>query len=285
MKPVFENIEVNLNSSLKIETYNFEKTCKQLNWHIHPEYEIVYIKNGKGHLQIGTKEVYYDDGLLIFLKGNIPHTNFSNKDYKDNLEVILQFKKKFISDKIGVFPELSNIVKFIKNTNYVLVYNTNFKKQLAKDFECIRNASAPKRLLQTLSILEKMSSSTEFLTIIKENENFKYSTKNSQQLEVIFEYVNLNFKQSIPINNIANHVGLTPNSFCRFFKKMTKKTFIQFLNEIRIAEAIELIKRNTRRYAKRQVTWFKNSGDYTFFEPKNITGILSFIKAKTRKET
>ena len=61
-----------------------------------------------------------------------------------------------------------------------------------------------------------------------------------------------------------------------------KELFEHFENKHSLEEAIELIKRNTRRYAKRQTTWFKNAGKYRFFEPSDIEEILQFIKVESR---
>lgn len=241
MKPVYENIEVDLNTSLKVASYTYEDTCGLLNWHIHPEYEIVYIKNGKGYLQIGSKLVSYNHGLLIFLKGNIPHTNMGNKDFKDNIEVVMQFKKELISDKLRLFPEFSCIADFIKNADPVLVYKDGFKNLLSKEFESLRNANRSQKLITTLSVLEKMCKNKDYDIIIEGQIHDNPSDKSSHRLEKVFNYINLNFCEPISVEKIAAHIGLTPNSFCRFFKKMTSKTFIQFLNDFRIGKAIELI--------------------------------------------
>ena len=45
-------------------------------------------------------------------------------------------------------------------------------------------------------------------------------------------------------------------------------------------EAIRLLKRNTRRYAKRQLTWFKRDDEITWFAPENFENIVAFIRSK-----
>ena len=50
--------------------------------------------------------------------------------------------------------------------------------------------------------------------------------------------------------------------------------------EISLNEAIELIKRNSRHYAKRQITWFKRSGIEQNFDPRNFTNLLAFVEKK-----
>lgn len=44
-------------------------------------------------------------------------------------------------------------------------------------------------------------------------------------------------------------------------------------------ECLRLLKRNSRRYAKRQMTWFKNQEDMVWFKPKDLSGILTYINS------
>jgi len=57
-----------------------------------------------------------------------------------------------------------------------------------------------------------------------------------------------------------------------------KELFSYFDGSISLVEAVELIKRNTRRFAKRQVTWFQRDSEITWFNPKKENEILEFVK-------
>lgn len=48
-------------------------------------------------------------------------------------------------------------------------------------------------------------------------------------------------------------------------------------------EAVEKIKTNTRRYAKRQMTWFRKNNDITWFDPNDISSITEYITSKSVK--
>lgn len=52
--------------------------------------------------------------------------------------------------------------------------------------------------------------------------------------------------------------------------------------KISLLEAIDKIKQNSRRYAKRQITWFKKYGNTSWFEPNDIEGIIGFIQASKK---
>lgn len=59
-----------------------------------------------------------------------------------------------------------------------------------------------------------------------------------------------------------------------------REWFDHFDGKISREEAIELIKRNSRRYAKRQLTWFRADKDFEWFEPSETEKILEYIDSK-----
>ncbi|PKK94552.1 MAG: tRNA (adenosine(37)-N6)-dimethylallyltransferase MiaA, partial [Tenericutes bacterium HGW-Tenericutes-5] len=66
-----------------------------------------------------------------------------------------------------------------------------------------------------------------------------------------------------------------------------KELFSYFKGEITLEEAISLIKRNSRRYAKRQMTWFKNKMNVTWFNVdlndfnNTVIEVIEYIKKRS----
>ena len=90
-----EKIEPAFGSSFTIRRFDDMEECNRPSWHFHPEYEIVYISNGKGKRQIDNHISYYDDGDLIFLGPNLPHFGFTAEREDGYLEIVVQFKSIF----------------------------------------------------------------------------------------------------------------------------------------------------------------------------------------------
>ena len=241
MKPIYETIKVGHNSSLKIASYTYKYNCESAGWHIHPEYELVYVKNGKGRLHIDTATVPYKDGTLLLLGPNIPHSDFGNKDFKDSLEVVVQFDQEFIDEKIAVFPEFKAVRNLVKKSPQVLLFGDRTKENLAADFESLSNDNSAEKLIKILGILLKMADCQEAHTLFNKPVIPSRTNSEIRRLEVIFDYVNSHYAETLTTENIASEVGLTVNSFCRFFKKMTNKAFIPFVNEFRVRKAAEIL--------------------------------------------
>jgi tRNA dimethylallyltransferase len=62
-----------------------------------------------------------------------------------------------------------------------------------------------------------------------------------------------------------------------------KELFEFFDGKISFEDAIELIKRNTRRYAKRQLTWFRKDREFTWFNPQDVKKIVAHLEEQVEK--
>ena len=263
MKPMLETINVSTNTSFKVEIYHSAENCSMAGWHIHPEYELVFIKNGKGQLHIDSSKTDYSDGVLVFLAGDIPHADFGNRENEDNEEIVIQFNKEFLDEKLKVFPEFSRINTLIRNSRHVLVFEREIKQKLESKFRIFKTLNDQGKLINLLDILHQLSLETEYQMLRKHNswENFKRD--DILRLEQVFEYINNQYAQHITVEEIAAQLGLTANSFCRFFKKMTQKRFIGFVNEFRVQKAVELL--NESNYTISDVMFKSGYNDASYF--------------------
>lgn len=282
MKPLLESINVAVDTSLKIESYANENHCASAGWHVHPEYEMVYIKNGSGVLRIGPQKKAYSNGVLVFLSGNIPHADFGNRDQADNLEVVIQFKKEFLEEKLKIFPELGKINALIRKSKQALVFGPEVHNRLGPDFERFGGLDQQGKLINLLSILNRMSRETSYEALFDNLTLDNFKKDDIKRLEEIFEYVNEHYSGTISVAEISTQLGLTSNSFCRFFKKMTQRTFIDFVSEFRINKALEFF--NTSNTLITEVMYQCGFNDPSYFSRqfKKYQGITpsDYLKGK-----
>ena len=65
--------------------------------------------------------------------------------------------------------------------------------------------------------------------------------KDKERIEEVFRYTMELFRQPISLADVAEVAGLSVPAFCNFFKKSTKKTYIDFLNKVRVGHACKLL--------------------------------------------
>ncbi|GAA4277280.1 AraC family transcriptional regulator [Aquimarina mytili] len=239
MKMSYEQIYLEQSKSLKIETYTYDSLCNTINWHIHPEYEIVYIKNGSGKIQLDRYSQEYTDGCIIFLGPNIPHMPFGNKEFKTNVEVVIQFPEAFVTEKLIHFPEFASMMKFIQKSTQGIIFSSETHKKLSAAFLKFRNQNNTEKLLNFSQLLYQLSISEGQKLILKNNHSLEINKHSLERIAKVYQYINKNYNKEIRSESIANSLGLTPNSFCRMFKSSTNRSFINFLNEFRIRKAQE----------------------------------------------
>ena len=97
------------------------------------------------------------------------------------------------------------------------------------------------RLLSILNILNILATSTEINVLNAEGFSMETEVKDNDRINVVFNHVKTNFKEDISLEEIADLVSMTVPSFCRYFKKITNKTFTQFVNEYRLVHASKLL--------------------------------------------
>jgi AraC-like DNA-binding protein len=71
--------------------------------------------------------------------------------------------------------------------------------------------------------------------------NYPYSESEGNRMNDIFQYTLENYAENITLNKIAAIAHITPHAFCKYFKQHTRKTYNNFLNEVRINEACKKI--------------------------------------------
>ncbi len=244
MKITYEQIYLGQSKSLKIESYTNKSHCEIVNWHLHPEYELVFIKSGQGNIQIDSHHEAYQNGLLIFLGPNIPHMPFGNKQFKNNIEVVIQFPENFLTEKLAHFPEFNDILAFVKRSKSGIVFSTEIHQKLKPSFLKFSKQNNTEKLLNFIDILHQLSISKNQRRILKGSLSLDTNKQALERISKVYQYVNDNYGKEIRSENLAKQLGLTPNSFCRMFKTTTHRSFIDFLNAFRIKKAQEHFDRN-----------------------------------------
>ncbi|MEQ8469541.1 MAG: AraC family transcriptional regulator [Marinoscillum sp.] len=241
MKPLVEPIVNDPNQSFKLGVYNGEPGCMEDYWHIHPEYEIVYVHNGSGRRHIGTHISSYEDGVLLMLGPNIPHLPLGNQINADNFEVVVQFSEEFLSQRMGAFPEFELVQDLKRRAGSGLSFGTKTRSRLGSFIKPHGQLEPQDRLMWFLRLLIELSKAEDVVSLDAYGVRTDKGQVDYQRIRTIFNYITNHFDEELTLDIIADQVGLTRNSLCRFFKKLTGQTIIDYLNEYRVGMAKEYL--------------------------------------------
>ncbi len=239
MKLSLENIKPDEGSSFKILlTPNLNEIYY---WHFHPEIELVFVEAEKGVRHIGDHISTYEGSDLALIGSYIPHLNF---DYgvKTTVEtVVVQFKQNFHEDAFYKQPEMHLIYELMERAATGIAFYGTTKIKAGALLKKLNGLSAFDQLLLLIQIFQLLATSKEY-TLLNTRPIASHAViKEQERMHQIYKYVEAHFQEPIKINDIAKKVNLTDAAFCRYFKKSTKLTYTDFVNQYRINHSKKLL--------------------------------------------
>ncbi len=103
--------------------------------------------------------------------------------------------------------------------------------------------------------------------------------------EALYDRINKRVDQMLEAGLLEEAKALHPHRHLNALQTVGyEELFNYFEGKTSLEEAIELIKRNSRRYAKRQMTWFRKKQDWQRFSPSDIEGVLKYLQNRFRRE-
>lgn len=208
--------------------------------HQHKEIQISFIVEGKGTLVVGDSINEYAKNDVFIIGSHIPHVFKSDLHNSTPSHMISLFftKESFGTDFFNLL-ELKALQSFFKRAKHGFKVSSNLKKLKVLFFQ-LEKESKFNRFLILLHIL-KITAKSQGRSLSSFIYDKTYSDNEGERMRAIFEYTMNNYKEEITLNQISNVANMTKNAFCKYFKKRTNKTYIQFLNELRIEHACRIL--------------------------------------------
>ncbi|MBO2010146.1 AraC family transcriptional regulator [Hymenobacter negativus] len=242
MKAHFHKVPVAPQSSFSVR--HDQKPNFGTVWHYHPELELHYVIKGEGVRLMGDNISNFSSGEIVLLGANLPHTWRCNEEYfqgnpeKEVEAIVIQFLPECLGRYLFGLPEAYLIPKLFEKAKSGLLITGKAKAKLAPLMRQAVHATDLDRIIIFLSILKILSETAETKTIASEHHAFKQSNESDvQRINKVCNYTLSNYKKEITLDEIASISNLSVTSFCRYFKLITKKTYYDFLIEIRISQA------------------------------------------------
>lgn len=234
MKTLIQKLPLSTDTSFVARTYktpNFE-----VPWHRHSEYELILFSQGEGLSFVGNHVGGFVAGDVFFLGKNLPHTFQKSELELITSAIVVQFNENFWGDSFLELPESLDIVELFKVSSKGLKVWGESKNILASVIRDMEHAKGFDRVIGLCKCLNALANKKEYTTLSTQPPVMS-STKKMARIEKVFQHTIANYHNKITLDIIADIAGMTPPAFCHFFKQSTKKTFVTFLNEVRIGAA------------------------------------------------
>lgn len=218
-------------------------------WHYHPEVELIYFKEGEGTQFIGDNIKNFQSGDVILVGSNLPHywcfgDKYFNPDPGGGEQpnvYVTHFCDYFWGKEFLSIPENLPLQNILEAARQGIQVTGKTKEYIGYLLEEMLVSPGSRKVLLLLEALITIANSDNISTLssigfqpnIRESEN--------DRINSIYQYSLENYKRKIQTEEVAAVACMSPNSFCRFFKSKTRKTFSNFLLEIRVGIACKLL--------------------------------------------
>lgn len=243
MQPAFQQLSID-RSEESFLCFWVKSPKFGFHWHYHPEFEITFVVNGNGTRLVGDSSHDFENNDLVFLGSNLPHTWITHDDFgihgKDMEVVVLQFGGEIIENRARETVELSHIDRLLKASNRGLDFPLQTRIAAGKLLINMTDTTGLKRYNLLLELLDLLGRSS-FETLSSEFYAPNYSQTYEHRIGKVFEHIHTHYDRSLSIDELADVASMNAASFCRFFKKTTGKSAINYINELRIGKACNLL--------------------------------------------
>jgi len=215
-------------------------------WHYHIEAELIYFKKGSGTQFIGDHIQNFNDGDLILIGSNLPHYwRFDTKYFKNDSEeqadvTVAHFREDFWGDEFLNLPENKAIRSVFEKAKRGINIQGDTKEIIASLLGQMLHAEGSRRLILLIEALTLISES-QVVPLASIGFDHGHKEAENDRINAIYEYTLANFRRHIPTDEIAAIANISPHSFCRYFKSRTRKTYSQFINEIKVGHICKLL--------------------------------------------
>jgi AraC-like DNA-binding protein len=204
--------------------------------HYHPEYEINYVEKAKGKRIVGEAINTYDGVDLVITGPNVYHS-WQSETGDAELVVTIQFQEEFLPDTFQDKRLFTPIKALLENSSRGISFGKDAIELLAPKIKSLQNQNGFKSFLDFLAILNEMAVTKDQKILCSQTFTSDQDIYKSRRIRMACDYINKNYVNKIMISEVADKVGMTNSSFCHFFKKRTGKSFVEYLNDVRIGHA------------------------------------------------
>lgn len=250
MKPYLERLPPDPHASLSLLNRRLDDAIP-FQWHHHPEYELTLTLNSRGQRFIGDHVGDYNDGDLVLVGPNLPHTWASREKYNQtepHIALVLWFHPEWIAAVTKLFVEFRSIENLLVRAQRGLQFSKLFSQELRHDIEKAVSSSdsqlsPPERLMAVLKILNRLADDANAQPLASaavsqhSGGDGEGIGEGRERIDRVLTYIHMNYAHNIGLAKLADIAALSPSGLHRLFRRHTHTNISDYLMRLRIGDA------------------------------------------------
>ncbi len=215
-------------------------------WHFHRELELTLILDSQGQRFVGDSIESYQAGDLVLVGSNLPHCWHNDMPLDRPIgsqahSLVVHFDQKFAGERFFDMPELQPINDLLKRADRGIQFSAETVAIIRPKMLALLKSEGSQRLLRLFSILSYLATKGEGRDLSSPNFVPKLNDNSASNINTCYQYVLAHIADTIRVEDVSKLLNMTDSAFCRYFKRNTGRTFISFVNEIRMGNASKLL--------------------------------------------
>ena len=244
MKPLPFSIPKTANESFRVQVDRQPHFYDVL--HCHPEIQLTLIVRSEGVYSIAHQMGRFKEGDMYLIGADVPHVFRNAMAWYDGgageeaHSISLFFRENSFGQGLFDLPEFLQVKQLLKSSVRGVLLSEQLAGELAPQMLEMPMLSGSSRIIRLMVFLEQIANSGayEFLSPAMEQ---RFQKENYERLNKIMAYILAHFSEPITLEEIAREAHLSPSAFCRYFKKRTRKSFVEYLNDFRVGMACKML--------------------------------------------
>ena len=212
------------------------------NIHSHKNFELNFITSGSGRRIVGDNISGFEKGDLVLLGPDVPHCwEILEGENHKAFCIVTHFSEDIISSDFFKMPELEKVVDLLKQSKRGLRFKIDDDtkiRQILEKMTGLEGLDYYIHLLQVFNKLLKIQEREKLSNPIALEGSF---SRNLEKINRVYEYVFQHIHEGVKLEEASSLLNMAPNSFCRFFKKKTDLTFMEYVKRVRVGIAAKLL--------------------------------------------
>lgn len=212
-------------------------------YHFHAEYELTYIPEGAGKRYVGSHMQDFTAGDLVLIGPNLPHCwklEPGNETQTPASAIVIQFDGNFLGDEFFNKDELQHIKRLFQKSGSGISFHGDTQKIVNQSLLALsEERNSFRMLIGLLEALQRLAQTSEYSLLDQNQVIAERSLAEQERINPVFAYLVENFRHQVSLDAAAGIANMTTNAFCKYFKKITRKTFMETIIEYRLNYAIQ----------------------------------------------
>ena len=242
MKSAYEKVRIEARSSVALLDRRLPKGIP-FEWHHHPEFELTLTLNSRGHRFIGDHLGPYDDGDLVLVGPNLPHTWCSSSAIdpaRPHVAIVSWFPEAWATEVMRLMPELSGINELLREARRGILFSRAVSQELRPQIETLPHAPSSERLLTLLHVLSRLAVDAQ-RELLANGSTSPAPIAPDPRLQKVLNHLHTHFTQTVDVNELAELASLSPSALHRMFRRHTRLTPIAYAMKLRIGSACSML--------------------------------------------